>query len=94
MTKKIAISVPDDVAERLATEPNVSAFVTESIRQRMVGERTRRTLEQLGFKITDEGLAEAGRKLDQARQAITPELRAKAAALLNEASRGRMQVRD
>ncbi|MET8253100.1 hypothetical protein [Micromonospora sp. NPDC005197] len=94
MTKKIAISIPDDVAERLATEPNVSAFVTESIRQRMVGERTRRILEQIGFKITDEGLEEAGRKLDQARQAITPELRAKAAALLNEASRGRLQVRD
>ncbi|MEU5938606.1 hypothetical protein ABZ807_05360 [Micromonospora sp. NPDC047548] len=92
MTKKIAISVPDDVAERLAEEPNVSAFVTESIRRRMAGESTRRALEQVGFKITDEALEEAGRKLDQAHRAITPELRAKAAALLSEASRGRMQV--
>ncbi|WP_405099904.1 hypothetical protein [Micromonospora sp. NBC_01412] len=36
------------------------------------------------------GLAEAGQKLDEAQAKITPELRAKAAALLGEASRGRM----
>ncbi|MEU4474231.1 hypothetical protein [Micromonospora sp. NPDC023888] len=94
MTKKIAISVPDDVAERLAEESNVSAFITDSVRQRMAGERTRRALRQVGFQLTDEGLAEAGRKLDEARAKITPELRAKAAALLGEASRGRMTIRD
>ncbi|MBG6100148.1 MULTISPECIES: hypothetical protein [Micromonospora] len=94
MTKKIAISVPDDVAERLAEESNVSAFITDSVRQRMAGERTRRTLRQVGFQLTDEGLAEAGRKLDEAHAKITPELRSKAAALLGEASRGRMTIRD
>ncbi|WP_433687004.1 hypothetical protein ACQP0I_25475 [Micromonospora carbonacea] len=90
MTKKIAISVPDDVAERLAEEPNVSAFITESVRQRMAGERTRRTLRQVGFRLTEAGLTEAGQRLDEAQAKITPELRAKAAALLGEASRGRL----
>ncbi|MEO3779747.1 hypothetical protein ABGB16_23480 [Micromonospora sp. B11E3] len=94
MTRKIAISVPDDVAERLAKEPNVSAFITESVRQRMAGERTRRALRQVGFQLTEAGLTEAGRKLDEAQAKITPELRAKAAALLSEASRGRLTVRD
>ncbi|MFF0471324.1 hypothetical protein ACFYPX_28280 [Micromonospora zamorensis] len=94
MTKKIAISVPDDVAERLAEETNVSAFITDSVRQRMASERTRRALRQVGFRLTDEGLAEAGRKLDEAHAKITPELRSKAAALLAEASRGRMVIRD
>ncbi|MBQ0993727.1 hypothetical protein PSH03_006283 [Micromonospora sp. PSH03] len=94
MTKKIAISVPDDVAERLAEESNVSAFITDSVRQRMAGERTRRALRQVGFRLTDEGLAEAGRQLDEAQAKITPELRSKAAALLGAASRGRMTIRD
>ncbi|MET8260793.1 hypothetical protein [Micromonospora sp. NPDC005205] len=94
MTKKIAISVPDDVAERLALEPNVSAFITDSVRQRMASEHTRRALRRVGFQLTNEGLAEAGRKLDEAHAKITPELRSKAAALLGEASRGRMTIRD
>ncbi|MEU4792911.1 hypothetical protein ACFWRG_22020 [Micromonospora tulbaghiae] len=89
MTKKIAISVPDDVAERLAQEPNVSAFVTESVRQRMAGEHTRHTLRQVGFRLSDGGLADAGQALDEAQAKITPELRARAAALLSESSRGR-----
>ncbi|MFC4146890.1 hypothetical protein ACFO0M_11580 [Micromonospora mangrovi] len=94
MTKKIAISVPDDVAERLAEEPNVSAFITDSVRQRMAGERTRRALRQVGFRLSEEGLAKAGRTLDEAQARITPDLRAEAAALLSESSRGRLTVRD
>ncbi|MFI6238291.1 hypothetical protein ACIBEF_00260 [Micromonospora sp. NPDC050795] len=94
MTKKIAISVPDDVAERLAKEPNVSAFITASVRGLMAGERTRQALREVGFVLTDAGLAEAGRKLDEAQAKITPELRAKAAALLSESSRGRLEIRD
>ncbi|MEV0004103.1 hypothetical protein AB0H28_17705 [Micromonospora sp. NPDC050980] len=94
MTKKIAVSLPDDVAERLAQEPNVSAFVAESVRQRMAGERTRRTLRQVGFRLAEDRLAEAGRALDEAQAKITPELRARAASLLSESSRGRLTVRD
>jgi hypothetical protein len=94
MTKKLAISVPDDVAERLAREPNVSAFVTQAVRRQMAGERTRMALRQVGFRLTEAGLAEADRKLVDAQAKITPELRAEAAALLNEASGGRMTGRD
>ncbi|MFF5175109.1 hypothetical protein ACFY3U_21070 [Micromonospora sp. NPDC000089] len=92
MTKKIAISLPDDVAERLAREPNVSAFIAESVRRVMAGETTRQTLRSVGFALTDAGLAEAGRKLDEAQARITPELRAEAAALLSESSRGRLAI--
>ncbi|MFB9239513.1 hypothetical protein ACFFWC_28935 [Plantactinospora siamensis] len=94
MTKKIAISIPDDVAERLEREPNVSAFITRAVRRQMAGETTRETLRSVGFRLTDEGLTEAGRKLDDAQAKITPELRAKAIALLSEASRGRLASRD
>ena len=37
MTKKIAISIPDDVAEKLGEIDNVSAYVTEAVRRRMRG---------------------------------------------------------
>jgi hypothetical protein len=81
MTKKIAISVPDDVAERLEREPNVSAFITESVRRRMVGERVRQLLRSAGFDITEEDIAAARRERERIQAAITPELRAKAARL-------------
>jgi hypothetical protein len=32
MTAKISISLPDDAAERLSQQPNVSAYVTEALR--------------------------------------------------------------
>ncbi|MET8359726.1 hypothetical protein [Micromonospora sp. NPDC005171] len=58
--------MPDDVAERLAKEPNVSAFIAGSVRRVMAGDRTRQSLREVGFVLTDAGLAEAGRKLDEA----------------------------
>jgi hypothetical protein len=59
MTKKIAISLPDDVAARLSADDidNVSAYVTEAVRQRMRSERTGDALRGAGFAITDEGVA-------------------------------------
>lgn len=58
MTKKIAISVPDDVAERLSADDidNVSAYITEAVRRRIASERTRNALQAAGFTITEEGL--------------------------------------
>jgi hypothetical protein len=38
MTKKLAISVPDDVAARLDQESNVSASITEAVRVRIAAE--------------------------------------------------------
>jgi hypothetical protein len=84
MTKKIAISVPDDVAERLAREPNVSAYITDAVRRRMSAERTREALVALGFDITDEGIARAHEEHRRLMESVTPELRAKAAAVKAE----------
>lgn len=89
MTKKIAISVPDDVAERLAREPNVSAYVTESVRLRMAKERTREALVALGFTITDEAMDRVRAEMERLRESVTPELRAKAMAISAEIARVR-----
>lgn len=93
VTKKITISVPDDIAERLQEERNVSAFIADAVRVRMEAEHTRRVLTQLGFDLSDEGMAEARAKLEAARAQITPELVAKAAVLLAESSGGRWRSR-
>jgi hypothetical protein len=89
MTRKLAISVPDDVAERLARESNVSAFIVESVRRRMGAESVRKALTEAGFHLTDEGIAEAGRHLDELRAGITPEVRAKAAEIRARITPGR-----
>jgi hypothetical protein len=81
MTKKIAISVPDDVAERLEREPNVSAFISEAVRARMTGESVRRTLEASGFVLTDEGRARVAEELASLRASITPEVRRRSAEI-------------
>ncbi len=81
MTRKIAISVPDDVAERLEREPNVSAFITEAVRRRMAGESVRNAMTAAGFTLTEEDLARAGTELDELEASVTPELRRKAMEL-------------
>jgi hypothetical protein len=93
VTKKITVSLPDDVAERLEQEKNVSAYVADSIRVTMAAEHTRRVLTELGFDLSEEGMAEARAKLDEARAKITPELIAEATARLSEASNGRWKPR-
>jgi hypothetical protein len=92
MTKKIAISVPDDVAERLARESNVSAYITESVRGRMAGERAREILNAAGFAITDDEMEKAGKEIDRAYAGVTPELLAHAARLRAEIHRGRARA--
>ena len=89
MTKKITVSLPDDVAERLESEPNVSAYVADAVRRRMGAEQMRRALQDLGFNITDEGMAEARRELDALDAKITPELRREAEELAARIRSGR-----
>lgn len=74
MNKRITVSVPDDVAERLAAEENVSAYVTDAVRRTMRHETTRSMLEAAGFAITDEGLARARERLAGGRAAMTPDV--------------------
>jgi hypothetical protein len=79
MTKKIAISVPDDVAERLAREPNVSAFVADSVRSRMVSESVRAALAGAGFVFTDQDLARVAHNYAILRASVTPDMRRRSA---------------
>jgi hypothetical protein len=89
MTRKLAISVPDDVAARLDRESNVSAFITEAVRVRIVAEDVRSALTAAGFVLSDEGIDRAGEELDLLRATVTPELREQAAELRARIARGR-----
>jgi parvulin-like peptidyl-prolyl isomerase len=75
MTQRVTVSLPDDVAQRLAQEPNASAFVAEAVRQQMAREQGRQLLAEQGFQITEEGLARARARLAEADQQWTPERR-------------------
>jgi hypothetical protein len=58
MTRRITVSLPDDVAEYLDKHPNSSAIVTEAVRARMErGATTRSMLAEVGINVTDEGVA-------------------------------------
>lgn len=63
MTRKLSISLPDDVAEELDRVDNASAYITEAIRLRRRRERTREMLERHGVQVTDEGVAAMGERL-------------------------------
>ncbi|MDM4723468.1 hypothetical protein QTQ03_29235 [Micromonospora sp. WMMA1363] len=56
---RLTISVPPDVAERLADEKNASAFVTERVRTHIRLEALRRDLAAAGIHVTQRGVAEA-----------------------------------
>jgi hypothetical protein len=84
MSKRITINVPDDVAERLEKLNNVSAFVTEAIRQRMRAETTRAMLEASGFRITDEGMQKWRERLAEGRAKMTPEVLARGRKMRRE----------
>jgi hypothetical protein len=64
MTRRITVSLPDDVAEYLDKHPNSSAVVAEAIRARMErGAAVAAALRAAGFNLTDEGIAAARGKL-------------------------------
>jgi hypothetical protein len=87
MTKRVTVDLPDDVAERLGQEGDVSAFVAEAVRARMRAETSRAVMESAGFRFTDEGLAEARRRLEEGRRRMTAEVRAEGHRLLDEIRR-------
>jgi hypothetical protein len=55
MTRKLSISVPDDVAAWLDRQGNVSSAITEVIRAHLASQRTVEVLRRAGFDPTDEG---------------------------------------
>jgi hypothetical protein len=88
MTKKIAISIPDDVAEKLAEVDNVSAYVTEAVRRRIRGEDVRATLRQAGVTVTEEGVQRWRERLAEYDSHATPERFAAARERLARLARG------
>jgi metal-responsive CopG/Arc/MetJ family transcriptional regulator len=54
--RRISISLPDDVAERLDREDNASAYVAGAVRARMRREQIRGILADAGIDITREGV--------------------------------------
>jgi hypothetical protein len=68
MTRKLSISLPDDVAEHLDHVENASAYIAEAIRRQRRSERTREFFAKQGIHITDEGVARAGEKLRAAEE--------------------------
>ncbi|MEV5823712.1 hypothetical protein ABUL04_04890 [Micromonospora harpali] len=93
MTKKITISLPDELAARLAEESNVSAYVAEALRRRIAGERTREILRKSGFAVTEAGVARAHAEIEQLKAGITPELREQSAQLKTDILAARAKAR-
>jgi hypothetical protein len=63
MTRKISITLPDDVAELLDREENASAFIAEAIRLRHQREHVRQFLARHGYQVTDDGIGRIGERL-------------------------------
>ncbi|WP_091461172.1 hypothetical protein [Micromonospora inyonensis] len=57
MTVKRSISVPDDVAEWLDGQPNVSAAITAAVRAQMAGTQLEEALRRAGIEVTEAGKA-------------------------------------
>ena len=57
MTRRISISLPDDVAAELDHVDNASAYIAEAIRQRRRRESLRRVVAEAGYEITEDGIA-------------------------------------
>lgn len=58
-SQKKSFSLPPDVANHLAAEPNASAYVTEAIRTRMRTEQVAAALADRGITVTQGGVAAA-----------------------------------
>lgn len=77
MTKKLAISVPDDVAARLAREENVSGFVTQLVRSWIGGEEIRRIYRERGTPLSEDRIRAAGEEMYALQAGLTPQTRAR-----------------
>jgi hypothetical protein len=87
MTRKLAISLPDSIAERLDREKNVSAFIAETLQRRIDHERTLELLAKAGYVFTDEDLDDADARLVEGRRQVTAKWITEADALMEAARR-------
>ncbi|WP_405105715.1 hypothetical protein OG559_19460 [Micromonospora sp. NBC_01405] len=74
--RKLSISVPEDVADRLEAEPNASAFVADTIRARIELEQLTNLNRDLGITVTAEGVARARARRLAVEAEWSPERRA------------------
>lgn len=99
MPREITISVPDEVADRLERETNVSEYVSMAIQHQMAQEPKRRAaqkamqeyVDNLKSRFSAEEIAGVDRKIEEARAKMTPELRAWARRLLAEQAPHRLR---
>jgi hypothetical protein len=56
MTRRLSISLPDDVAAQLDHVENASAYIADAIRLRRRRDRTRYVLDEAGYRISDDGV--------------------------------------
>lgn len=71
--KRLTISVPDDVAERVGAESNASRFFTELARREMDREGDRLWMAEHGISVTEEGVRRVGVVMSEARARMAPE---------------------
>ena len=76
MTRKISITLPDDVAELLDREENASAYIAEAIRLRQRREHVRDFLARHGYQITDEGVSRVGKRLADKKRRVAAKVAA------------------
>jgi predicted transcriptional regulator len=86
MSRRVTISVPDDVAEQLDALParQVSAYVSEALRRRRASDDMRAALAAAGHRESPYDPAGAARRLAERR--ISPEVREAAIQRLAEAT--------
>jgi metal-responsive CopG/Arc/MetJ family transcriptional regulator len=73
MTRRITITLPDELAARLDLESNASAFIAKALIEYTRTERTWEMLRKSGYIPTPESRARARQKMDDARARVTPE---------------------
>jgi metal-responsive CopG/Arc/MetJ family transcriptional regulator len=56
MTRRISISLPDDLAAELDAVDNASAYIAEAIRLRLRRETTRHVMVNAGYQVTEDGV--------------------------------------
>jgi hypothetical protein len=88
VTRKLSISLPDDVAEFLDGVDNASAYIAEAIRADIGRRQFRAMLARHGHPVTDEGVAAAGARL-RAAQARRDAAKAAKAARAVQGARGK-----
>ena len=63
MTRRITVSLPDEVAEALDAEPNASGYVAAAITLKRGLDATSAMHREIGYVFTEEGLAAARKRL-------------------------------